>query len=52
MYIGTDDIRNFISKTVDEIVETPDTTDELMVSYGILIGKLYALYDLLNEEKD
>jgi len=47
MYIGTDDIRNFISKMVDEIVETPDSTDKLMISYGILIGKIYALYDLL-----
>lgn len=52
MYIVTDDIRYFVSKIVDEIVEIPDTTDKLRVFYGILIGKIYALYDLLNEEKD
>lgn len=47
MYIGTDDIRNFVSKMVEEIVEQPETIDNLRVSYGILIGKIYALYDLL-----
>ena len=50
MYMSSDDIKKFISKSVEEIIEQPDDVDKLRVSYGILIGKFYALYDLLEND--
>ena len=52
MYVNTDDIKKLVHGALIETDLIPEDEDTMRVNYGIMRGYLYAIQNILTEDKN